>query len=74
MSSVADALRTARRAQGLTQEQVGRLLNPPISHTLISRYESGLRVPPQTLVQLARLFRLNLAVAEPSAGPERVAS
>jgi Helix-turn-helix domain len=49
----------------LTQEQVGRLVDPPIHHTLISRYENGLSVPPWTLVQLARVLHLELVPTNP---------
>ena len=66
MAEVAAALRKARRAKRLTQAQVGRLLDPPINHTLISRYEAGLKVPPHTLVQLARVLHLDLMVAAPA--------
>jgi hypothetical protein len=63
MADVAGQLRRARQAKRLTQAQVGRLLDPPIDHSLISRYEGGLKVPPQTLVQLARVLHLDLTVA-----------
>lgn len=66
MSSVAVALRSARRAQRLTQEQVGRLLDPPLNHSLISRYEHGLKVPAHTLVQLARVLHLDLTLTDPT--------
>jgi transcriptional regulator with XRE-family HTH domain len=59
---LAATLRAARHARGLTQDQLGRLLDPPLHHSLISRYESGLRPPAQTLVQIARILRLNLTV------------
>jgi transcriptional regulator with XRE-family HTH domain len=62
MSSVAEALRVARQRRQLTQEQVGRLLDPPLNHSVVSRYEAGLRVPPATLVQLARVLHLDLAL------------
>ena len=58
----ARALRDGRIKRQLTQEQVGKLLEPPIGHSLISRYESGLRPPPHTLIQLAKLLHLELTV------------
>jgi Helix-turn-helix domain len=54
-----------RVGRRLTQEQVGRLVDPPIHHTLISRYENGLSVPPWTLVQLARVLHLELVPTNP---------
>jgi transcriptional regulator with XRE-family HTH domain len=72
-SALAETLRTARLARGLTQKQVARLLDPPINKSLIGHYENGLRrVPPHQLVQLARILHLRFVV-ELDAG-ERVAS
>lgn len=67
MSSVAASIRSARRASRLTQAQLGRLLDPPLDHSLISRYETGLHVPPQTLVQIARVLHLDLTLEDRSA-------
>ena len=64
MADFASALRSARHRRKLTQEQVGKLLKPPIDDSLISRYESGLRPPPTTLVELARVLHLDLTVCE----------
>jgi transcriptional regulator with XRE-family HTH domain len=76
MTDVAAALRAGRLARRLTQEQVGRLLNPPLDHSLISRYEHGLTVPAVTLAQLARLLHLELTARpiEPTALVEQVSA
>jgi transcriptional regulator with XRE-family HTH domain len=64
MADVAAALRRARQSKRLTQAQVGRLLEPPLDHSLISRYEAGLKVPASTLVQLARVLHLDVTLAD----------
>jgi transcriptional regulator with XRE-family HTH domain len=70
----AATLREARQRRELTQAQVGRLLDPPIDPSLVSRYESGLRVPPTTLAQLARILKLELSVHVPDVVHQQVAS
>ena len=69
VADLATALRTARVTRRLTQSQLGRLLDPPIGHTLISRYESGLVPPPKTLIQLAHLLGLTITLAPAPASP-----
>jgi transcriptional regulator with XRE-family HTH domain len=72
LPDLAAILRSARLARGLTQAQLARLVDS--NHTLICRYENGLRVPPATLVQLARVLALKLTVEAPAAAstPETV--
>jgi transcriptional regulator with XRE-family HTH domain len=66
-------LRAARLRRGLTQAQVGRLLEPQLDGSLISRYESGLRVPQTTLLQLVALLQLELAASGAPSEPSEAA-
>ena len=64
--SLGDALATARRARGLTQEQLSRRVD--ITQAALSRYESGMREPdPNTLAVLASELGLTPGLLE-SAG------
>lgn len=55
--TVAEALATARRARGITQEQLSRRAS--VTQAALSRYESGLREPDaNTLAVLARELEL----------------
>lgn len=50
-----------RLAAGLTQEQVGACLNPPVDRNSVSRWENGRHIPDhQNLVALALLFGVKL--------------
>ena len=57
----ANPLKLAREATGLSRERVSRLLDPPISAKTLERWEAGSRVKRWRLVQLADVYRVNVA-------------
>lgn len=50
-------IREAREGLGMSQQQLGQLLNPPRSHAAVSDMERGVtRVGATDIAQLARIF------------------
>lgn len=51
-------LQRARRQQGLTQKQLGKMTDT--SHTFIGEMERGMKAPNLNVVTLARMLRVSL--------------
>src|SRR5579884_1358101 len=57
--TIGDKILKLRKTLGLTQEELGRMLN--VSSQQIQKYEKGVNaVSPAKLIQLARLFRCSI--------------
>jgi len=68
MSSLGEVIQTARRARGLTQEELAALVD--ISQAALSRYEKDLRIPePDVLPRIARALGVTPSFIQRASSP-----
>lgn len=72
-SEVGQRIQALRNENGMSQEQLGRRLEPPVTRASIANIEAGKqRVLAHTLVQLAGALEVELAAILPDARQKRV--
>ncbi len=55
--AIGDRIRRHRQEMGLTQQQIGDMVNPPIQKSGVAKWENGrVTIPPKYLVQLEQIF------------------
>jgi len=71
-SEVGLRIQALRNQNGMSQEQLGRQLDPPVTRASIANIEAGKqRVLAHTLVQLADAFDVELGALIPAARPKQ---